>query len=69
MIDMEKPASYYDWEKNFKKSSNKRKNEPKEARVVNSIGLPDDFFKNYLKMWKYNYLFKDKFDPHSHRIL
>lgn len=66
---MEKPASYYDWENNFKKASNKRKKEPKEARVVNSIGLPDDIFQNYLKMWKYNYLFKDKFDPHSHRIL
>jgi len=66
---MEKPASYYDWEKDFKKSSNKHKKEPKEARIVNSIGLPDDFLKNYLKIWKYNYLFKDKFDPHSHSIL
>ncbi len=66
---MEKPASYYDWKNNFKKSSSKQKNEPKEAKIVNSIEFPNDFFKNYLKMWKFNYLFRDKFDPHSHRIL
>jgi hypothetical protein len=49
---MEKPVSYYDWEQNFKKKSEKRKNEPKEPRIINSIGLPHDFFKNYLKLWK-----------------
>jgi len=49
---MEKPCSYYDWEKNFEKSSEKKKNEPKDARIINSIGLPHDFFKSYLKLWK-----------------
>jgi len=49
---MEKPVSYYDWEQNFKKKSEKRKNEPKEPRIINSLGLPHDFFKSYLKLWK-----------------
>jgi hypothetical protein len=49
---MEQPDSYYDWEQNFKKKSKKRITEPKEARILNSIDLPHDFFKNYLKLWK-----------------
>ena len=49
---MEKPVSYYDWEQNFKKKTNESKKEPKEPRIINSIGLPHDFFKSYLKLWK-----------------
>jgi len=49
---MEQPDSYYDWEQNFKKKSKKRTIEPKEARIINSIDLPHDFFKSYLKLWK-----------------
>jgi len=49
---MEKPVSYYDWEQNFKKKSEKRKKELIEPRIINSIGLPHDFFKSYLKLWK-----------------
>ena len=49
---MEQPDSYYDWEQNFKKKSKKRTIEPKEARIINSIDLPQDFFKSYLKLWK-----------------
>jgi hypothetical protein len=49
---MEKPGSYYDWEQNFRKKSEKLKNETKEPRIINSIGLPHVFFKNYLKLWK-----------------
>jgi hypothetical protein len=45
---MEKPVSYYDWEQNFKKKTNKRKNEPKEPRIINSIGLPHDFSKDVI---------------------
>jgi len=44
---MEKPCSYYDWEKSFKKSEEKKKIE-----IINSIGLPHDFFKSYLKLSK-----------------
>ena len=49
---MEKPCSYYDWEKSFEKAPEKKKNEPKEVKIINSIGLPHGFFKNYLKLWK-----------------
>jgi hypothetical protein len=49
---MEKPVSYYDWEQNFKKKSNNRKNKPREPRIINSIDLPHDLFKSYLKLWK-----------------
>jgi hypothetical protein len=57
---MEKPCSYYDWEKNFEKFPEKKKNEPKEIRIINSIGLPHDFFKSYLKLWKSENMAKDK---------
>jgi len=49
---MEKPCSYYDWEKNFKNSSEKKKKKPKEIRSINSIGVPDESFASYLKSWK-----------------
>ncbi len=49
---MEQPDSYYDWELKFKKKLKKRTIEPKEARIINSIDLPYDFFKSYLKLWK-----------------
>ncbi|NVM43851.1 MAG: hypothetical protein HWN79_02950 [Candidatus Lokiarchaeota archaeon] len=49
---MEEPTSYYDWEQNFKKKSKKRISEPKEVRILNSIDLPHDVFKDYLKDWK-----------------
>jgi len=57
---MEKPCSYYDWEKNFEKSGEKKKNEPNEPRIINSLGLPHDFFKNYLKLWKSKNMKKKK---------
>ena len=50
---MEKPASYFDWEKTFrKKKAKKILPEPKDTRIINSIGLPHELFKNYLKLWK-----------------
>ena len=49
---MEKLVSYYDWEQSFRKKSGKKVNEPKNTRIINSIGLPQDFFKSYLKIWK-----------------
>ncbi|MBY8988695.1 MAG: hypothetical protein KGD61_09595 [Candidatus Lokiarchaeota archaeon] len=49
---MEQPDSYYDWEQNFKKKSKIKITEPKEGRILNSIDLPHDFFKHYLKLWK-----------------
>jgi len=49
---MERCSSYLDWEKSFKKSSEKKKKTPKEIRILNSIGLPADSFDSYLKLWK-----------------
>ncbi|MHA2287522.1 MAG: hypothetical protein ACXABG_01920 [Promethearchaeota archaeon] len=49
---MEQPDSFYDWEQNFMKKSKKRVNDPKEPRILNSINLPHDFFKIYMKLWK-----------------
>ena len=51
---MEEPISYYDWEQAFRKKKAKKANEPKDTRIINTIGLPHDFFKNYLKLWKSN---------------
>ena len=49
---MEQPTSFYDWEKNFKKKSKKRMTEPKERGILNSLDIPHDLFKSYLKVWK-----------------
>jgi hypothetical protein len=49
---MEEPVSYYDWEQNLRKKKAKKANEPKDTRIINSIGLPHDFFKSYLTLWK-----------------
>jgi hypothetical protein len=49
---MEKPESYYDWEHEFRKKVAKKVNDSKEPRIINSIGLPHDFFKSYVKLWK-----------------
>lgn len=49
---MEQPTSFYDWEQRFKKKLKKKTAKPKEAQIINSIDLPHDFFKDYLKLWK-----------------
>ncbi len=49
---MEKPASYFDWEKTFRKKKAKKVKRPNDTRTVNSIGFPQDFFKKYLTVWK-----------------
>jgi len=57
---MEQPDSYYDWEQNFRKKSKKRTIDPKEIRILNSIDLPPDDFKNYVKDWKSKNMKKDE---------
>ena len=49
---MEQPGSYYDWENNFRNASMKKKKKSKEVNTLNSIGIPDDSFSNYLKSWR-----------------
>jgi len=49
---MEKPESYYDWEMAFKKKKPKKAKEPEAVRLNNSIGLSEDLFRSYIKLWK-----------------
>ena len=56
---MEQPTSFYDWEQNLKKRSNKKKSEPKVVRILNSIDIPHDIFTNYLEKWKSENMKKD----------
>lgn len=49
---MAEPGSFFDWEQTFRKEKAKKVRKPKETRIINAIGLPNDFFKNYLKLWK-----------------
>jgi len=49
---MSKAVSYYDWELSFKSKNQPKLNETKEE--INSIGISDYKFKNFLKKWKEN---------------
>ena len=50
---MEKPESYFDWEQTFRKKKVKKVvRESKDTTIINSIGLPHDFFKSYVKFWR-----------------
>lgn len=47
---MSKAVSYYDWELSFKNKSEKDQILQKED--INSLGMSDVKFKNFLKKWK-----------------
>jgi len=49
-----KALSYYDWSKGFKKSSVNHDSNEAQLSVEdrNSIGIPDNQFKSYIKKWK-----------------
>ena len=55
---MSKAISYYDWELNFRKKavvkpSSYRKTEYKISQEnVNSIGISENTFKDFMKKWK-----------------
>jgi hypothetical protein len=53
-------VSYYDWSLSFKKDDGNHNSSLKytKLRNINSIGLPDDEFKDYLKKWKEEHLSK-----------
>ncbi len=42
--------SYYDWELTFKKKS--KNSLDNEDKTVNSLGISDESFKDYLANWK-----------------
>lgn len=45
---MIKQISYLDWKESFKK----RPIETEEQYEINSIGIPTDIFKNFIKNWR-----------------
>ena len=47
---MSKAVSYYDWEQSFKNNIELEKQPDKEK--VNSLGVSDNYFKDFLKKWK-----------------
>ena len=55
---MSKAVSYFDWELNFrKKSQSSQISEFETKRVidkekVNSLGIPDNNYKDFMKKWK-----------------
>jgi len=52
-----KVVSYYDWSLGFKKNLSEKKDENRSIfNHVNSIGLSEDNFKEFLKDWKENNL-------------
>jgi len=55
---MSKSVSYYDWELSFKKKADPA---PIDRSVVkrasmNSLGIPDNDYKEFMKKWKKNNL-------------
>lgn len=57
---MSKAASYYDWELSFKKNSKTSWNSVDDADSFNSLGIPDNNFKEFMKKWKEKNLSKKK---------
>ncbi|MHA2282047.1 MAG: hypothetical protein ACXAC5_14485 [Promethearchaeota archaeon] len=51
---MSKAVSYYDWKQSFKNNSELDKQSDKEE--INSLGVSDTYFKNFVKKWKDNNL-------------
>jgi len=49
---MSKAISYFDWELNLRKSSSKRSHPTAKEDVVNSLGIPESIYKNFLNEWK-----------------
>ncbi len=55
---MSKAISYYDWELNFRKKAvlthnSRNKTEKKSSQEkINSLGLSDNAFKDFMKEWK-----------------
>ena len=47
---MSKALSYYDWNQSFKINSELEKESDKKR--INSLGVSDTYFKDFLKKWK-----------------
>jgi hypothetical protein len=55
---MSKAISYYDWTLGFKTSDDKKPKlkKPEKKREINSIGIAEDAFKEYIKKWRTEHL-------------
>ncbi|MFX0059337.1 MAG: hypothetical protein ACFE85_12500 [Candidatus Hodarchaeota archaeon] len=49
---MKEISSYFDWEANFKPKLKRNENDIKERKLMNSLGISNLLFKQYLKIWK-----------------
>jgi hypothetical protein len=49
---MEKSSSFYDWESKFKKKSNHQACSQKRDKKLNSLGIPVDEFRLFLRKWE-----------------
>jgi len=49
---MKEASSYFDWELNIKPKLKKIENQIKERKLMNSLGISNLLFKQYLKIWK-----------------
>ncbi len=47
---MSKAISYYDWKQSFRNNTELEKQSEKED--INSLGVSETFFKDFLKKWK-----------------
>lgn len=48
---MSKAVSYYDWEQSFKNNSELEIESYKKEKT-NSLGISEEFFKDFMKKWK-----------------
>ena len=49
---MEKITSYYDWELQFRSKAKQASNLQKKRTELNSLGMPVDEFRSFLKKWE-----------------
>ena len=49
---MEKSKSYYEWELQFRKKSKNSSPSKPNGKQLNSLGIPADEFKSFLKKWE-----------------
>jgi len=49
---MSSSSSYFDWELTFRQAHHSNKKMKRELDTINSIGIPTNKYKKFLKEWK-----------------
>ncbi|MFW9876487.1 MAG: hypothetical protein ACFFG0_25620 [Candidatus Thorarchaeota archaeon] len=49
---MSKAISYYDWKLSFNKKINSDENTLDDNELLNTLGISENNFKNFMKKWK-----------------